>query len=109
MTKHPRPSDSSGIRTAGILMAVILVLYLAREILIPLAFAIILSLILTPAVAWLQKMRLGRVPAVALAMLVTVMAACAVGWVIGIQLVTVANELPRYRRNIRSKVEAIRT
>jgi len=57
----PQPAGSSGVRTAAILLAVIAMLYLAREILIPLAFALTLALILTPAVVWLQKMRVGRV------------------------------------------------
>jgi len=88
---------------------VISVLYLAHEILVPLAFAITLALILTPAVAGLQKLHLGRVPAVALVMLVTIAAAGAVGWVIFNQLVGVANELPRYQQNIHNKLDAMRT
>ena len=39
------------------------VLYLARDILIPLAFAITLALILSPAVGWLQKLHIRRFPA----------------------------------------------
>ena len=72
MMKPDRPSDSSSIRTIGILIAVIAVLYLAREIFIPLAFAMTLTLILAPAVAWLQKIHLGRVPSVFLVMAVSI-------------------------------------
>ena len=108
MIKPNQPPGSSGIRTTAILIAVIAVLYLAREILIPLALAITLALVLTPAVDWLQKMRLGRVPAVALVMIVTVAAAGGVAWVIFNQLVGVANELPRYQQNIHNKLEAMR-
>jgi len=68
----PQPAGSSGVRTAAILLAVIAMLYLARQILIPLAFALTLALILTPAVVWLQKMRVGRVASVALVMIVTI-------------------------------------
>jgi predicted PurR-regulated permease PerM len=109
MIKPQPPSGSSGIRTAAILIAVISVLYLAREILIPLALAITLALILTPAVTCLQKIRLGRVPAVALVMTVTIAAAGGIGWVIFNQLVGVANELPRYQQNIHNKLKALRT
>ncbi|HEV8416496.1 MAG TPA: AI-2E family transporter [Bryobacteraceae bacterium] len=108
MNKPDRPSGSSAIRTTAILIAVISMLYLAREILVPLAFAITLALILTPAVDWLQKLHLARVPAVALVMLVTIAAAGAIGWVIFNQLVAVANELPGYRQNIHNKLEAMR-
>lgn len=109
MIKPHRASASSGVRTVAILIAAISVLYLARDILIPLAFAITLALILTPPVAWLQKIRVGRVPAVGLVMVMTLGSACAIGWVISNQLVGVANELPRYRQNIHSKLEAMRT
>ena len=109
MTKLQQPTNSSGVTATAILIAVIAVLYLAREILIPLAFAITLALILTPAVIWLQKIRLGRVPAVALVMIFTIAAAGGIGWVIFNQLVGVANELPRYQQNIHNKLEAMRT
>jgi predicted PurR-regulated permease PerM len=109
MIKPHRLSGSSGVRTTAILIAVISVLYLAREILIPFAFAITLALILTPAVAWLQRRGLGRVPAVALVMTVTIAAAGGIGWVIFNQLVGVANELPKYQQNIHNKLKAMRT
>jgi len=108
MIKPHRLPGSSGVRNTAILIAVISALYLARDILIPLAFAITLALILTPAVAWLQKIHLSRVPAVALVMLVTIAVAGGIGWVLFNQLVSVANELPGYRQNIHNKLLAIR-
>ena len=84
------------------------VLYVAREILIPLAFAVTLSLILTPAVAWLVKLRIGRVPAALLVMAMALAGTGAIGWVIFTDLVDVANQLPEYRDNIHRKLEAIR-
>ena len=109
MIRSHRPSGSSSIRTAAIVIAVVAVLYLAREILIPLAFAITLTLILAPAVCRLQKLRLGRAPAVFLVMVVSVASTGAMAWVIFDQLVGVLNELPQYQRNIRNKIQAIRT
>ena len=104
----PQPAGSSSVRTAAILLAVIAILYLAREILIPLAFALTLALILTPAVVWLQKMRVGRVASVALVMIVTIAAIGGVAWLIFDQMVGVATELPKYRQNIHNKLEAMR-
>src|SRR5207302_10551915 len=101
-------STSSGVRTSGILMAVVFVLYMAREILIPLSFAITLALILSPAVTGLQKLRLGRVPAVATVMLVSIAVGGGIAWGIFDQLVGVANELPSYKLNIDSKLKAMR-
>jgi predicted PurR-regulated permease PerM len=108
MIKRQTPAASSGVRTIAIVMAVISVLYLARDILIPLSFAITLALILSPAVAWLGKIRVSRVPSVALVMVLTIAAGGAMGWTLFDQLVGVANELPRYQQNIHKKLTAMR-
>ncbi len=107
MIKSPGSPGKSGVRTAAILVAVIAVLYLAREIAIPLAFATILTLVLTPAVAGLQKLRLGRFPSVLLVMVASIGIAGGIGWVICSQLVHVVNDLPRYQQNIHSKIESL--
>jgi predicted PurR-regulated permease PerM len=108
MIVHAKSPVSSGLRNIAILVVVVAVLYLAREILIPLAFAVTLSLILTPAIAWLMKLHMGRVPAALLVMAISMAGAGAIGWVIFNQLVDVANQLPQYRENINKKLEAIR-
>ena len=108
MIRHSKSPVSSGLRNIAILVAVVAVLYLAREVLIPLAFAVTLSLILAPAVAWLQKLRLGRVLAALLVMVMAMAGTGAIGWVIFNDLVAVANQLPQYQENIHKKLEAIR-
>ncbi len=90
------------------LFGTIAALYFARQILIPLAFALILTFILTPVVALLQKSRIGRIPSVVVTVLLTMAAAGCLGWIIAIQLVDVAKELPRYGQNIHAKMEALR-
>src|SRR5580658_3078943 len=107
MTKHQTAPNSSGIRNIAILFAVVAVLYLARDLLIPLAFAITLSMILAPMVAWLQKLRLGRVPSALLVMLIATASVAEVSWVIFNDLVQVAIELPGYRDNINKKIQAL--
>src|ERR1035438_6042627 len=108
MTVHSKSPVSSGLRNIAILVAVVGVLYMARELLIPLAFAVTLSLILAPAIAWLQKLRLGRIPAALLVMVLAITGTAAIGWVIFNDLVAVANRLPEYQENIHKKLEAIR-
>jgi predicted PurR-regulated permease PerM len=106
-----RPSKlpvSSGIRNIAILVAVITVLYLARDILIPLAFAVTLSLIATPAIDALGKLHVGRLPAALLVMMLAMVGAGLAGWVIFNELVDVANQLPEYQLNINKKLAAIR-
>jgi predicted PurR-regulated permease PerM len=109
MVKTRPPHGASSIRTAAILVGSIAVLYLARQILIPLAFAITLTLILSPAVDWLRKVHLGRVPSALLVMVVSIAAAGGISWVIFNQLIEVVNELPRYQQNIHDKIVAMRT
>ena len=108
MTKPAVSQNGSGVRTAAILVAVIAILYLAREILIPLVFAIVLALVLSPAVSWLHKLGLGRLPSVLLLMLVSIAIAGGVGWVIFNELVEVVNDLPSYQQNIHNKIQAMR-
>src|SRR5260370_38479190 len=65
--------------TGAILLvfAVVAALFLAREVLIPLAFALTLSFLLTPAVTFLEKLRMGRVLPVILTVLISMVAG---GW-----------------------------
>jgi len=108
MTKPHKAPVSSGIRNFGILVAVVAVLYVARDLLIPLAFAVTLSMILAPAVALLQKLRLGRVPSAILVIVVAIASVGGISWVIFNELVAVAIELPGYQENITKKIQAIR-
>jgi predicted PurR-regulated permease PerM len=94
---------------AAILTGVIAVLYLAREILIPLALAVTLSLVLSPAVGWVQKLHIGRFPAVLGVMLISITVAGGIGYVIFNQMVQVVNDLPSYRENIHNKIKTLRT
>jgi predicted PurR-regulated permease PerM len=101
--------DSPVLHPFVVLAGVILILYFARAVLIPLALALTLNFLLTPMVIWFQKFPMRRVPAVALVMLISVAAIGGMGWVVADQLLEVANDLPKYRLNIHNKVEALRS
>jgi len=103
-----RPRQSPVALTAALLAGVVAVLYFARDVLVPLAAAITLALILSPAVAWLHRRRLPRFMAALLVMFLSASIAGSVGYVIFKQLVQVVNELPRYRDNIDNKIKTIR-
>ena len=96
--------------TGAILLvfAVVAALFFAREILIPLAFALTLSFLLTPAVTFLEKLRMGRVVPVILTVLISMAAGGWITWIIANQLVDVASQLPTYRQNIHAKIETLR-
>jgi len=84
------------------------VLYLAREIFIPFAFALALSFILTPPATWLQRIHLSRVPSVAIVMVGVIACTAGIGWMVANQLVDVADHLPSYSENIHNKIQALR-
>src|SRR5580693_2630219 len=98
--------DAPALNPLVVLAGVILILYFARAVLIPVALALTLNFLLTPMVIWFQKLGLRRVPAVALVMLISVAAIGGMGWVVADQLLEVANDLPKYRLNIHNKIEA---
>ena len=108
MSVSRRSPTQSNIGAVVLVFAVVAALYFARDILIPLAFALVLTFLLTPAVALLEKLRLGRVLPVILAVLVSMAAAGWITWIIANQLVDVASQLPTYRQNIHVKIEALR-
>ena len=83
-------------------------LRLSREVLIPVAFAALLSLALTPLVAFVQRGGVHRVAAVLLVVLLVFSGLGGVGWMLGQQVSTLAQDLPRYRHNIREKIADIR-
>jgi predicted PurR-regulated permease PerM len=90
-----------------VLAGIVLVLYFARAILIPLALALTLNFLLTPLVMFFQRLPMRRVPAVALAILISAVVVGGVGWGVARQLLQVANDLPKYRSNIHNKIERL--
>jgi len=83
-------------------------LYFGREVLIPLALALLISFILTPLVQSLQQLKLGRVPAVLIVVLLVFGGMATVAWTMGRQVVDLAQTLPKYEQNIRTKAASLR-
>lgn len=107
----PRKNASSADSLAtisNVLLATFIVcgLYFGRELLVPLALAALLTFMLAPLVTRLQR-RLGRVVSVLLVVAMIFAATGAVGWVLTRQAVDLANQLPNYKDNIRTKMRAI--
>jgi predicted PurR-regulated permease PerM len=90
------------------MVVVIAVLYLARDVLIPLALAVVFSFLLTPVVTGLERFRLGRVPAVLVVLALSFVLLVSVGWGVTGQLIEITGQLPNYRVNIHNKVQALR-
>ena len=89
-------------------VVVIAALYLGREVLIPITLAILLSFLLAPIVELLGRAKLGRVPAVLLAVLMALGVITGFGGVIGSQLAQLAGNIPQYSVTIEQKVDTVR-
>jgi predicted PurR-regulated permease PerM len=89
-------------------VVVVAALYLAREALIPITLAILLSFLLAPIVELLGRMRLGRVPAVLLAVIMAVGVMTGFGGVIGSQFAQLAGDIPLYSITIEQKIDTVR-
>ena len=86
---------------------VVVVLYWAQAVLVPIALAILLTFVLTPPVTSLQRW-IGRIPAVlAIVTLVFTVLGLA-GWGLARQMDHLADDLPRYRANILAKMADVR-
>jgi predicted PurR-regulated permease PerM len=84
------------------------VLYLAKEVLIPVAVAILLSFLLAPAVRRLEQWKLGRVPSTLIVALLGFGAIFGIAGVAGSQAISLGAQLPEYRHNIVQKIHALR-
>ena len=82
-------------------------LYLAKEVLIPLALAILFSFLLAPVVRRLERW-LWRIPATLIAVFVAFSLIGAIAVVAGKQAISLAAKLPEYRENIIKKIHAVR-
>ena len=96
---------SSSIVTACCVLGL---LYFGRDVLEPLALAVILSLVIAPLIRSLRRIGLGQMPATMLSVLMVGTCVVGLGIVLAFQLVAVTGDLPKYRAAIRTKVAAVR-
>ncbi len=101
-----KPHDSLFILFG--LVLVMACLYWARIVLIPLALAVLLTFVLTPAVAALQRRGLGRLPAVLLVVLLALLFVSGIGYMVTRQINGLVANLPNYKDEIVKKVETLR-
>ncbi len=105
-SKH-QPSGASGALTLGVFILVIGILFWAREVLIPIALAILITFILAPIVNALRRHGVGHKTSVILTVVLTFFAIAVVGILIVSEFKSLANDLPTYRQNIRKKITSL--
>ncbi|MGC2033676.1 MAG: AI-2E family transporter, partial [Steroidobacteraceae bacterium] len=96
-------------RALGIIAtaSVLALLYFARDVLVPITLAVILSLLIAPLVRALRHIGLGQTLSVLAAVVVLAFSFAAVAGVIGSQFVRMAASLPHYERTIERKLRTV--
>jgi predicted PurR-regulated permease PerM len=94
-----------GIEVAAIVVAA---LYFAREVLIPVTLAMLLSFVLSPLVELLRQIWLGRILSVVLAVVLALGLILALGSAIGTQVAQLSGNLPQYQTTIETKISRLR-
>jgi predicted PurR-regulated permease PerM len=100
----PSPSGLMMLATGVVVVAA---LSIAREVLMPITVAVLLSFVLAPLVELLRRIRLGQVPSVLLAVLLALGVILGLGGIIGTQVAGLANDIPRYASTIQDKVRSL--
>ena len=102
-------STSSTLNALLIGVIVVAIMFVGREVLIPLALSGILSFMLAPPVMALQRLRLPRPLAVMIVVLIAFGAVFALGRVLANQVTDLAQDLPKYQQTISKKIESLRS
>ena len=100
-----RNAESSSIGPFLVLAVTALILFFARDLFIPFAFALTLAFLLAPAVSRLEGRRVPRVLAVAITGVLAFITIGGVGYVVARQLL--ARDLPAYRLSIQKKIASV--
>jgi predicted PurR-regulated permease PerM len=99
----------TGLLTLAVAVVVVAGLYLGRTVLIPITLAVLLSFLLAPIANLLRRIHLGRVMSVIVAVLIALSIILALGGVIGTQIASLAQDVPKYANTVQGKIETVQT
>jgi predicted PurR-regulated permease PerM len=113
-----RPAGQGATRTPGvminrgiqILLGVVLavtILYFGQSILVPFTLAVLLAMLLYPIVRRVEKWT-GRVMGVVIVVLNIALAIVLMGWLVSLQVVSLANNVPRYQTQVLTKLQSLK-
>src|SRR4051794_32656378 len=102
------PVAGSALPTVLLVVVVIAALYLAREVLVPIALALLLSFVLAPLVRILRAWYIPRWLGVIVAVIVGFAVIFGLGALMISQVNQLATDLPRYQSNLSDKIQSLR-
>lgn len=94
--------------TFVVLVVVAAILYVAREVFIPLALAMLLTFLLAPFLGWLVRHKIPRVPAVVIVVASAFLVLGGLGYLVATQVYDLAKKLPDYQDTVKTKLQSIR-
>lgn len=95
----------NGLLGLAVGVVVIAGLFFAKDVLIPITLAVLLSFVLSPIVAILRRFKLPRGLAIMLAVLGALATLGGVGTLVGTQAASLVNDAPTYARTIQGKID----
>lgn len=98
------PAPQTAIAVTGFILVAIAALYLGRGIFVPLVLATLLAFALAPVVSALRRLRLPRMVATILTIVMAAAALVCVGYLVITQLMKLAADLPQYQLTIAQKI-----
>jgi predicted PurR-regulated permease PerM len=97
----------SGIWALLLIVFVVAALYFGRSVLVPIALATLITFLLSRLVTRLERW-IGRIAAVLVTVIAVFTMVAAGSWVIGRQVIDLADKLPNYQTNIVAKIRSLR-
>lgn len=104
MARPAEPIKSSRFIILASSCIIVAGLYFGRDVLMPVALAILLSFMLSPPVRWLEKIHLPRGVAAMIVVLLALGIIGGIGFGVGQQVVAIVNSLPQYQGQLREKI-----
>src|SRR5208283_2361753 len=102
--------DVQGSALTGVIFGFVVIacLYFGREVLVPIALAVLMSFVLAPPVRLLQGWRVPRSLAVIVVAVVAFSAIFSLGGLMVVEVNRLASDLPRYQSTLRDKIQSLR-
>ena len=91
------------LRFAGFVL-VVACLYWGQAVVIPVAMSVLITFLLGPVVSLLQRWRVHRVVAVVTVVVAALLVVAGVGTVVVTQVVSLGEQMPQYKDNIKEKL-----
>lgn len=103
--------DSAPLRgfvTLATVVLVVAILRWAKDVMLPIAMAVLLAFLLTPVVVRLARWGLPKTAAIIGTVTLAFLLLGGVGWIVGTQVIDLARQLPNYEQNIHRKIAALK-